>query len=152
VKHEIFEIERSRAQKNVDELHAAKDKCYEISMECTKNLLNDFSKVGPYSFKQKFIRGNPDEVIQLINDEGEAFEEVLSDRGDFCAFASACGATSILEKGGCDHAKVVVQPDFVFSADDIKNPSSEATTLGRKFYSIVWLKGGPKIADEAIKK
>ena len=36
VKHEICEIERSRAQKNVDELHAAKEKCYEISMECAK--------------------------------------------------------------------------------------------------------------------
>jgi hypothetical protein len=37
VKHEICEIERSRAQKNVDELRAGKEKCYEISMECAKN-------------------------------------------------------------------------------------------------------------------
>jgi hypothetical protein len=36
VKHEICEIGRSRAQKNVDELHATKEKCYEISMECAK--------------------------------------------------------------------------------------------------------------------
>jgi hypothetical protein len=36
------------------------------------------------------------------------------------------GATSILEKAGCEHAKAVVQPGFVFSADDIKNPSIEA--------------------------
>jgi hypothetical protein len=49
VKHEICEIERSRAQKNVDELRAAKEKCYEISMECAKNLKNNFSKVGTYS-------------------------------------------------------------------------------------------------------
>jgi hypothetical protein len=33
VKHEICEIERSRAQKNVDELRAGKEKCYEISIE-----------------------------------------------------------------------------------------------------------------------
>jgi hypothetical protein len=49
VKHKICEIERSRAQKNVDELRAAKEKCYEISMECAKNLKNNFSKVGTYS-------------------------------------------------------------------------------------------------------
>jgi hypothetical protein len=36
VKHEICEIERSRAQKNVDELRAAKEKCYEISMNALK--------------------------------------------------------------------------------------------------------------------
>jgi signal recognition particle GTPase len=63
VKHEICEIERSRAQKNVDELHAAKEKCYEISMECAKKLKNNFAKVRAYSSEQKFIRGNPDEVI-----------------------------------------------------------------------------------------
>jgi hypothetical protein len=79
VKHEICEIERSRAQKNVDELRAAKEKCYEISMECTKNLRNSFSKVGAFSSEHKFIRGNPDEVIQWINGEVEAFKEILSD-------------------------------------------------------------------------
>jgi hypothetical protein len=139
-------------QKNVDELRAAKEKCYEISMECAKNLKNNFSKVGAYSSEQEFIRGNPNEVIQWINGEVEAFEKVVSDRGDFCAFAGARGATSILEKAGCDHAKAVAQPDFTFSADDIRNPSAEATTLGGKFCFEVWLKGGWEIADEAIKR
>jgi hypothetical protein len=152
VKHEICEIERSRAQKNVDELRAAKEKCYEISMEYARNLKNIFSKVGAYSSEQKFIRGNPDEVIQWINDEVEAFEEVLSDRGNFCAFTGAHGATSILEKVGYDHAKAVAQLDFALSADDIRNPSAEATILGGKLYSEVWLKGGREIADEAIKR
>ena len=45
VKHEICEIERSRAQKNVDELRAGKEKCYEISMECAKNLKNSFCTI-----------------------------------------------------------------------------------------------------------
>jgi hypothetical protein len=151
VKHKICEIERSRTQKNVDELRAAKKKCYEISMECAKDLKNRFSKVGAYSSEQKFIRGNPDEVIQWMNGEVEAFEEVLSDRGHFCASTGARGAISILEKVGCDHAKAIAQPDFVVSADDIRNPSAKATTLGGKFYSEVWLKGGREIADEAIK-
>jgi hypothetical protein len=44
---------------------------------------------------------------------------------------------SILEKVGCDHAKAIDQPEFAFSANDIKNPSAEATTLGGKFYSKV---------------
>jgi hypothetical protein len=152
VKHEICEIERSRAQNNVDELRAAKEKCYEIPMECAKNLKNSFAKVGAYSSEQKFIRRNPDEFIQWINGKVQAFEELLSDRGDFCAFAGARGATSILEKAGCDHAKVVAHPDFAFLADDVRNPSTKATTLGGKFYSEVWLKGGREIADEAIKR
>jgi hypothetical protein len=57
-----------------------------------------------------------------------------------------------LEKAGCNHVKAVAQPDFAFSVDDIRNPSAEATTLGGKFYSEVWLKGGREIANEAIKR
>jgi hypothetical protein len=123
-----------------------------MAMECAKNLKNNFSKVGAFSSEQKFIRGNHDEVIQWINGEVEVFEEILSDKGDFCAFVGARGAASILEKVGCDHAKAVDQPDFTFLADDGRNPSAEATTLGGKFYSKVWLKGRREIADEAIKK
>jgi predicted RNase H-like nuclease (RuvC/YqgF family) len=64
VKHEICEIERSRGQKNADELCAAKEKCYEISMGCAKNLKSSFGKVGAFSSHQKFIRGDLDGVIQ----------------------------------------------------------------------------------------
>jgi hypothetical protein len=57
-----------------------------------------------------------------------------------------------LEKAGCEHAKVVVQPEFVFSADDIKNPSAKAFALDTKFYSEVWMNGVREIVDEAIRK
>jgi uncharacterized protein CbrC (UPF0167 family) len=76
----------------------------------------------------------------------------LVTEGDFCAFVGSRGAVSILEKVGCDHAKAVAQPEFAFSADNIKNPSAKITTLGGKFYSEVWLKVGQEIADEAIRK
>jgi hypothetical protein len=56
----------------------------------------------------------------------------------------------LLEKAGCDHAKIVIQPEFSVSANDIKDPSSEATALGGKFYVEVWMNGGREIADEAI--
>jgi hypothetical protein len=152
VKHEICEIKRSRAQKNCDEFRASKEKCYDISLECAKKLKDNFARVGAFSSEQKFIRSDPDGVVQWIGGEVEAFDEILSDRGDFCAFAGAREATLILEKAGCEHAKVVAQPGFVFSADDIKNPSAEASALGGRFYSKVWMKGGHEIADEVIRK
>jgi hypothetical protein len=55
-------------------------------MEYAKNLKNNFSNVGAFSSEHKFICQNPDEVIQWINSEVKAFEEILSDRGDFCTF------------------------------------------------------------------
>jgi hypothetical protein len=115
-------------------------------------LKNSFSKVGTFSSEQNFICGDLDGVIRWINGEVEAFEEILSDTKDFYAFAGACGTMSVLEKVGCEHAKVVVQPGFSLSADDTKNPSAEATVLSEKFYSEVWLKGGREIADAAIRE
>ena len=47
----------------------------------------------------------------------------------FFAFNGARGAVSLLEKAGCEHAKVVMQPDFSVSANDIKEPSAD----GQKF-------------------
>jgi hypothetical protein len=102
--------------------------------------------------EQNFICGDPDGVIQWINGEAKAFEDILSDRGDFCAFVGARGAISVLEKVGCEHAKALVQSGFLLLANDIENPSAEAIALGGKFYSEVWLKGGQDITDEAIRR
>jgi hypothetical protein len=79
VKHEICEIEKLRAQKNADELRTAKEKRYKVSLECAKSLKNSFAKVGAYSSEQRFIRGDPDGVIQWISGEAEAFKEIHSD-------------------------------------------------------------------------
>jgi hypothetical protein len=96
-------------------------------------LKNSFTKAGAFSSEQNFIRGDPDGVIRWINGEAEAFEEILSDSGDFCAFVGARGAVSVLEKVGYEHANAVVQPGFSLSASDIRNPSVEATSISGKF-------------------
>jgi hypothetical protein len=151
-KQEISEMERARVQKNVEELWDSKERCYEASIECTKKLKDSFAKVGAYSSEQKFIRGDPEGVIQWIGEEAEAFEEILSDRGDFCAFAGAQGVPAILEKVGCAHVKTVAQPESVFSVYDTKDPSAEASLLSGRFHSDVWMKGDREVADEFIKK
>jgi hypothetical protein len=61
-------------------------------------------------------------------------------------------ATTILEKARCEHVKVVAQAESILLVDDTRDPSAEASTLGDKFYSDVWMKGGREMADEAIKK
>jgi hypothetical protein len=108
--------------------------------------------VGAYSSKENFIRGDAEGVIDWISGEAEAFEEILSDREDICAFTDARGVATILEKAGCDHVKAVVQTEAAFSVDDTKDPSAEATLVGGKFYSDVWVNGGRELANKIIKK
>jgi hypothetical protein len=90
-KQEISEWTSVRLQKNVDELRESKERYYEKSFDCAKKLKDSFAKVGAYSSEQKFIRGDPEGIIEWIGEEAEAFEEILSDHGDFSAFASAEG-------------------------------------------------------------
>jgi hypothetical protein len=116
------------------------------------NLKNSFAKVGAYSSKENFIRGDPEGVIEWISGEAEAFEEILNDRGDICAFSGARGVAAILEKVGCEHVKAAANAEVAFSIDDTKDPSAEATLMGGKFYSYVWVNGGRELAHEIIKK
>ena len=41
-----------------------------------------FAKVGAFSYDQNFIRGDPEGTIRWIEGAVEAFDEVLTGRGD----------------------------------------------------------------------
>jgi hypothetical protein len=117
-----------------------------------KKIKTSFANVGAYSTEENFIRGDPEGVIEWISGEAETFKEILSDRGDVCAFSGVRGISAILEKAGCDHIKSMAQAEAAFSADDTKDPSAEATLMGRKFYNDVWVNGGREMAHEIMKK
>jgi hypothetical protein len=133
---------KSYLEKTVAELRASKERCFEKSMGCVEKMKSSFAKVGAYSNEDKFIRGDPEGVIVWISEEAEAFEEILSDRGDGCAFSGARGVSAILEKAGCTHIKTLAQAKASFSMDDMKDPSTEASFMGAKFFTDIWENGG----------
>jgi hypothetical protein len=108
--------------------------------------------VGAYSTEENFIQDDLEGVVEWISGEAETFEEILSDRGDVCAFSDARGILAILEKAGCDHIKTMAQAEVALSVDDTKDPSAEATLMGGKFYNDVWVNGGREMTHEIIKK
>jgi hypothetical protein len=104
---EISEYWKNHLEKNVEELRTSKERCFEKSLDYVKQIKASFTNVGAYSTEENFIRGDPEGVIEWISGEAESFEEILSDRGDVCAFSGACGISAILEKAGCDHIKTM---------------------------------------------
>jgi hypothetical protein len=104
------------------------------------------ANVGAYSNKDNFIRGDPEGVIEWISGEAEAFEEILSDRGDVCAFSGARGVSAILEKEGCNHVKTWAQAEAALSVDDTKDPSAEESLMGGNFFTNIWENGGREMA------
>jgi hypothetical protein len=138
--------------KTVVELRSSKERCYEKSVECVEKIKTSFANVGAYSSEDNFVRGDPEGPIEWINSEAEAFEEILNDRGDVCAFSGARGIAAILEKSGCDHVKALAQAEATLSIDDTKDPSAEASLVGGKFFTDIWENGGRGMAHEIIKK
>jgi hypothetical protein len=130
----------------------SKERCYGKSVECVKKIKTSFANVGAYSSEDNFVRGDPEGPIEWISGEAEAFEEILNDRGDVCAFSGARGVAAILEKAGCEHVKILAQAEDAFSVNDTKDPSAEASLTGGKFFTDIWENGGRGMAHEIIKK
>jgi hypothetical protein len=139
-------------EKIVVELRSSKERCYEKSVECVKKIKTSFANVGAYSSEDNFVRGDPEGQIEWISSEAEAFEEILNDLGDVCAFSGTRGIAAILEKAGCEHVKSLAQTEAALSIDDTKDPSAEASLVGGKFFTDIWENGGRGMAHEIIKK
>jgi hypothetical protein len=159
LKYAIAEADRDASdywknywEKIVAELRSSKERCYEKSVESAKKIKTSFANVGAYSSEDNFIRGDPEGPIEWISSEAEAFEEILSDRGDVCAFSGARGIAAILEKSGCEHVKTLAQAEAALSVDDTKDPSAEASLVGGKFFTGIWENGDRGMAHEIIKK
>jgi hypothetical protein len=138
-------------EKTVVELRASKERCFEKYVGCVKKMKTSFANVGAYSNEDNFILGNPEGVIEWISGEAEAFEEILSDRGDVCAFSGTRGVAVVLEKAGCKHVKTLAQAEATFSVDDTKDPSTKASLLGGKFFTDIWDNGGREMVHEIMK-
>jgi hypothetical protein len=100
--------------------------------------------LSPFAFNPLENSSNHKNEILRVTIEGdiEAFDKVLTGRG----------VVSLLEKAGCEHAEAVIQPEFSTLVNDIREPSTEGTAFGGKFYSEVWMNSGREIADEAIRQ
>jgi hypothetical protein len=134
------------------ELRSSKERCYEKYVACVQKIKTSFTNSGAYSNEDNFVLGDPEGPIEWINGEAEAFEEVLSGRGDVCAFSGARGIAAILEKAGCEHVKILAQAEAAFSIEDTKDTSAEASLVGGKFFTDIWENGGRGIAHKIIKK
>jgi hypothetical protein len=60
---EIAEWWKVRLEKNIEELRKSKERCFEKSLDCVKNLKNSFAKVGAYSSDENFIRADPKALL-----------------------------------------------------------------------------------------
>jgi hypothetical protein len=87
--------------------------------------------------------------VEDIEGEVDALE-VIAGHGDFCALLASRGTTVAFMKSSCTHGKIVNRPNFILSLADLTDIPSLSRSIGNRFITQIWTKGGQCLAgDEA---
>jgi hypothetical protein len=123
------------------------DTCSSFATQCSLHLREIFSSVGAMLGEEKYFVDDIPKALEFVEKEINEFDEVMEGRGDFCALVAARGTTTIFAKTGCKHLRDVNKPTFTISLDDLENIPSEARSMGNRFITQIWAKGGQELAE-----
>jgi hypothetical protein len=141
------EAENSNLRKSLKELQ---EKCVNFGNQCLQRLKQVFNSVGASAEKFSPSVENLPETFEHIEGEVDALDEVVAGHTDFCALLASQGIVVAFIKSGCEHGKIVNRPNFSLSPTDLIDIPSLARSIGNRFITQIWVKGGRKMAgDEA---
>jgi hypothetical protein len=85
-----------------------------------------------------------------IEGEVDALDEVIAGHGDFCALLASQSTDVAFMKAGCTHGNIVNRLNFSLSPADLDDIPGLARSIGNRFITQIWAKGGRNLAsDEA---
>jgi hypothetical protein len=146
-KYEAEAVENTKLQQSLKEL---RNMCLGFGSRCVQRLKKVFNSIGASA--EKFIPSakNISSTFEHIEGEVKALDEVIAEHGDFCALLSSRGTAAAFLKAGCTHGKLVNRPTFSLSSTDLVDIPSEAQSIGSRFITQIWAKGGRDlVGDEA---
>jgi hypothetical protein len=109
-----------------------------------------FNSVGASSEKFEPSVEDLPGTFEHIEGEVDALDEVIAGHSDFCALLASRGTAVAFMKTGCTHGKIVNRPNFSLSPADLTDIPSLARSIGNRFITQIWMKGGRNLAgDEA---
>jgi hypothetical protein len=137
----------SNLPKSLKELQ---EKCVDFGNQCLQRLKKVFNSVGASAEKFSPSVENLSETFKHIEDEVDALDEVIAGHADFCALLASRGTAVAFIKSGCEHGKIFNRPNFSLSPTDLIDIPSLSRSIGNRFITQIWVKGGRKMAgDEA---
>jgi hypothetical protein len=140
------EVEKnSNLRKSLKELQ---EKCVNFGNQCLQRLKQVFNSVGASAEKFSPSVENLPETFQHIEGEDDALDKVKAGHADFCALLASRGTAVAFIKSGCELGKIVNRPNFSLSPTDLIDIPSLARSIGNRFITQVWVKGGRKMADD----
>ena len=146
-KYEAEADKNTKLQKFLKDLW---DTCLNFGSRCVQRLKGVFSSVGASSEDITPSAEDIPNTFDHIENEVDALDEVIAGHDDFCALLASHGTGATFLKVGCTHAKIVNRPTFSLSPTDLVDIPSEARSIGNRFITQIWAKGGRELAgDEA---
>jgi hypothetical protein len=146
-KYEAEATENTKLKQSIKEL---RDICLNFGGRCVQRLKKVFNSVGASAEKFTPSAENISSTFEHIEGKVEALDEVIAGHGDFCALLASRGMAAAFLKAGCTHAKIVNRPTFSLSSTDLVDILGEARSIGSRFITQIWAKGGQDLAgDEA---
>jgi predicted RNase H-like nuclease (RuvC/YqgF family) len=146
-KYEAEAVKNMKLQQSLKEL---RNMCLGFGTRCVQRLKKVFNLVGASTEKFTPSAENISSTFEHIEGEVEVLDEVIAGHGDFCALLASRGTAATFLKASCTHAKIVNRPTFRLSSTDLVDIPSEARSIGSKFITQIWAKGGRDLAgDEA---
>jgi hypothetical protein len=143
----------AEAEKNSNLRKSLKDlqeKCVGFSNRCLQRLKQVFNSAGAGAEKFSPSVENLLETIEHIEGKVDALDKVIGGHADFCALLASRGTAIAFMKSGHEHGKIVNRPNFILSLTDLIDIPSLARSIGNRFITQIWVKGGRKMAsDEA---
>jgi hypothetical protein len=142
------EVEKSsNLQKSLKDLQ---EKCLGFSTRCIQRLKQVFNSVGASSEKFKPSVEDLPGTFDQIEGEVDALDEVIAGHDDFCALLASRGTAVAFMKAACTHGKIVNGSNFSLSLADLDDIPGLARSIGNRFVTQIWAKGGRNLAgDEA---
>jgi hypothetical protein len=129
---------------------ALKERCFEFASQFTARLRSIFNSVGAAIEETSLSAKDIPEALECIEKEVDVLDKVIIGHGDFCALVASCGTAAAFIKAVCNHAKAVNRPNFNLSSLDLVDIATEARSIGNRFITRIWAKGGRELAgDEA---
>jgi hypothetical protein len=145
-----FEAEVEKSSNLQKSLKEFQDKCLDFGNRCVQLLKQVFNSVGASSEKFEPSVEDLPGTFEHIEGAVDALDEVIAGHRDFCALLASRGTAVVFMKTGCTHGKIVNRPNFTFSPADLIDIHILARSIGNRFITQIWTKGGRSLAgDEA---
>jgi DNA repair exonuclease SbcCD ATPase subunit len=146
------EAEAEKYMKLQESLKDIRNKCTDFATRCVIRLKGIFNSVGASSEEIAPSAEDIPKAFKHIENEVEALDEVITGHGDFCALLASRGTSAAFLKVGCTHAKTVNKPTFILSSSDLVDIPDEACSIGNRFITQIWAKGGRELAGDEARK